>query len=154
MKHKTRETLLGVDGAGDAARRNKMVRQAGNFGDSRIWTPGQSGSGGKEEVVDQVVDVVDVYSLDTLFPQLPLPEPVWLMKLDVQGFECRALDGALSMLLAGSVQSIVAETSQMLKRQNCSAFMMQEFLRRAGYSIVSGKRLTANEVSTVARLNV
>ena len=41
----------------------------------------------------------------------------------------------------------------MLKRQNCSAPQMRDFLRLAGFSIVSTAAVTGNEAVTVARLN-
>ena len=138
-------------GAGDVPRRSTMVREKGNFGDSHI---SDSRDGQSMDMV--VADVVDMYPVDSLFPQLPLLEPVRLMKLDVQGFECHTLGGAMSMLLSGSIQRIVAETSKMLRRQNCSAEQMRKFLRAIGYSIVTTGAsgvVTGNEAATVARMN-
>lgn len=137
-------------GVGDVPRRSTMMREKGNFGNSHLnAADGQSAD-------EEIVDLVDVYTIDSLFPQLPLLEPVRLMKLDVQGFECRALGGALSVLLSGSVQSIIAETSKMLRRQNCSANQMRAFLRNFGFSIVATGAsgiFTGNEATTVARVN-
>ena len=53
----------------------------------------------------------------------------------IEGFECRALQGATMLLLSGSVQSLVIETSRLLKLQRCSASKLRAFLRVAGYGI-------------------
>ena len=39
------------------------------------------------------------------------------------------------LLLSGSIQSLVVETSRLLKLQRCSAGLLRAFLRLAGYAI-------------------
>jgi FkbM family methyltransferase len=138
-------------GIGDSAMRSVIVSEAGNLGNSRIASSAQD-----RPVQTVPSQTVDVYPLDTLFPEVPLTMPVYLMKLDIQGFECRALRGASALLLSGGVHRVAAETSKMLKQQKCSAPMMRAFLRRAGYSIVQTGTSGASagyEVVTIARMN-
>ena len=135
-------------GAGETALRTKMVNEKGNFGNSML-TAGQAHPNAS-------VPTVDVYPLDALFPEVPLAMPVRLMKLDVQGFECKALLGAMAMLVSGTVHTVMAETSKLLRQHKCSAPKMRELLRLVGFSIVqtggSGVA-TGSEVVTVARQN-
>lgn len=131
---------------GDTATMGEMSNMAGNFGDSQVMALGN----GPAHLP------VQVYRLDDLLPQLPLPEPVRLMKIDVQGFECKAIRGAAALLLSGSVHAIIAETSKLLKRQGCSAPQLRAYLRAAGFSIVVAGNagiVTGGEAITLARLN-
>ena len=141
-------------GAGDSAVRSKMVSDASNFGNTQL-----SESTRDSERADgdhALTQIVDVYPLDALFPQLFLPATVRLMKLDVQGFECKALLGAAALLLSGSVKTVMAETSKLLRRHKCSASGLRQLLRLAGFSIVTTGAegvTTGSEVVTVARVN-
>ena len=63
------------------------------------------------------------------------------------------------LLLSGSIQSLVIETSRLLKLQRCSAGMLRAFLRLAGYGIaeIGGGEVTyaigkTNEKTTKARV--
>lgn len=124
-------------GAGDASSRSTMFNEKGNFGDSRIGTQTAelaAAAAASHRQFDGISQNIDVYTLDEVFQQV---KPVHLMKLDIQGFECRALQGATSLLLSGSVKSIIAETSKVLKRQLCTRKLLRDYLRAAGYRIVS-----------------
>ena len=77
----------------------------------------------------------------------------------IEGFECRALQGATTLLLSGSIQSLVVETSRLLKLQRCSAGLLRAFLRLAGYAIaeIGGGEVAyamgrTNEKTTKARV--
>lgn len=148
----SRRAVVFPVGAGQAATMGEMSNKAGNFGDSQIIAPG-SGKGSEHGPAHLPVQV---YRLDDLLPQLPLPEPVRLMKIDIQGFECKAIRGAAALLLSGSVHAIIAETSKLLKRQGCSAPQLRAYLRAAGFSIVvagTAGIVTGGEAITLARLN-
>ena len=77
------------------------------------------------------------------------------MKLDVQGFECKALLGAAALLLSGTVRTVMAETSKLLRRQKCSAAGLRQLLRLYLVTTSTGAEgvTTGNEVVTVARVN-
>jgi len=63
------------------------------------------------------------------------------------------------LLLSGSIQSLVVETSRLLKLQRCSAALLRAFLRLAGYAIaeIGGGEVAyamgrTNEKTTKARV--
>ena len=140
-------------GAGDSALRSKMVSDANNFGDTQLSETTRDSDQAHDHALTQIVDV---YPLDDIFPQPFVPATVRLMKLDVQGFECKALLGAAALLLSGTVRTVMAETSKLLRRQKCSAAGLRQLLRLAGFSIVTTGAegvTTGSEVVTVARVN-
>lgn len=70
-----------------------------------------------------------VRQLDAIFPTRLPAASFRLMKLDVQGFECRALDGMRRLLQQHAVQAIVTELSvPHLEAQGCSANGMHDRL--------------------------
>lgn len=61
---------------------------------------------------------------------------VALLKLDVEGFECKVLGGARRLLAAGAIGVLKVEVfDSMLRLQGCSAVMLQRRLADAGYRL-------------------
>ena len=79
---------------------------------------------------------VAVRRLDQLFVA---PFPIALLKMDVQGFECRVLDGAEGFLSGGCVGALTAEVDHaMLAAQGCSEPGLTERMRRnESFSVAS-----------------
>ena len=75
---------------------------------------------------------VHVVPLDTLFPSLD----VRLAKIDVQGFECRAIRGMRSLVNSGSVGTIKVElAARWLTRQGCAVDTIWDLIEGAGFLV-------------------
>ena len=62
------------------------------------------------------------------------------------------VEGALQLLMSGSVSGFVAELSQELLRQKgCSVAQLKRLLQRTGFNIVGVKHMTLMESLLVAR---
>ena len=88
--------------------------------------------------------LVTIHALDELVPPVlsgPRPTParlahVPLMKMDVQGYECRALTGMRRLLGSRTVDAIFTEVSlPHLKRAGCSKEGLLGLLARSGYRV-------------------
>jgi len=76
---------------------------------------------------------------DVLWPRSQrslLPPTVSLLKLDVEGYECKALQGMAALLAARAIRLIKTEVFEYgLRAQGCSAIELQRSLQRAGFSL-------------------
>lgn len=140
-------------GLGDLPERRTISVSQDNSGDARL------GRADASEPVASSADAaaplpIRVQPLDSLLPRVAGQAPIRLMKLDVQGFECKVIKGALQLLMAGTVQTIIAELSEALLLQHeCSAFRLKRLLTRVGFNIVRETRVTRAEWLLVARLS-
>ncbi len=65
-----------------------------------------------------------------------LPPPVAMMKIDVEGFECRALHGMRRLLGAGAVKTVKVEVFESaLRAQGCSGSRLQQLLLSSGFRL-------------------
>lgn len=155
----SRVTVLPV-AVGDAAQRREMFYEKGNHGDTRMAEVDGSNKTTATLFEHLTDSPVEVHQLDDLLklsmashdsPRAHVP----LMKVDTQGFECRALKGSLVLLTSGAVESVVCELSKAMLRQLCAPEQVKEVLRLAGFSIVSVGRAKGIswEANMVARRN-
>lgn len=64
------------------------------------------------------------------------PRPIGLLKLDVEGFECKVLDGMRALLAARLVRTLKVEVFDYgLRAQGCTALELQARLVRAGFAL-------------------
>jgi len=155
----SRVTVLPV-AVGDAAQRRDMFYEKGNHGDTRMAEVDGSNKT-TTTLFDHLTDSpVEVHQLDDLLKLSIASEQgshlnVSLMKVDTQGFECRALKGSVALLTSGAVESVVCELSKAMLRQLCQPDQVKVFFRKAGYSIVSlgREKGISGEANMVARRN-
>ena len=77
--------------------------------------------------------------------------PTQLLKVDTEGFECKALQGARRLMLSGAVHRITAESNVgMLQRMGCSAPQLRHLLVAGGAYNVS-LRPTMTESTFIAQ---
>ena len=77
---------------------------------------------------------------DVLWPepsrQLSPPPMVAVLKLDVEGYECKALHGAALLLRERAIRAVKTEVFDYgLKRQGCSGVQLQRLLADAGFRL-------------------
>lgn len=119
-------------GAGDRAYNDTIFTQANRRGDGQS-NQGNSVVGLKGDRRDFIAHELQVRPLDTIFPELPHTP---LMKLDVQGFECRVLEGAHSLLRSGRIHAISLEVSSPHQApQGCNRARLRALLEPAGYRV-------------------
>ena len=97
-------------GVGDSTATLPLHMRAGNSGDSSIGAPSPNihkklVARGKTQAPVQHSFSVHVRTLDQLFPQ-GMPTTAGVMKMDVQGFECAALNGGRRLLTGGAVRQM------------------------------------------------
>ena len=72
---------------------------------------------------------------------------VRLMKMDVQGFECRALAGAVDLVTSGSVRALVTEvTPSMLKEHGCEYWRLRWLVSRLGMAVTNHSYLSGHKL--------
>ena len=95
-----------------------IYEQRGNSGNSVIGSRDLAGGS------NAVAHAVHVRSLDSLVPRARRKEvlqPIRLLKMDTQGFECNVLRGMRSLLQSKRLRMLNFEVSpQMLAAQGCS----------------------------------
>jgi len=131
-QHRQRLTLYAA-GAGASAGEHKLFTQQGNYGNSILDTPNQS-----DNVPLHTVFTVTL--ADALWPDPSLPPPcIHLMKLDVQGFEVQALQGAKRLLAAKAIKRIATEVApSFLAAQGTTASALIKLLITAGFQFYGG----------------
>ncbi|EOD10470.1 hypothetical protein EMIHUDRAFT_215691 [Emiliania huxleyi CCMP1516] len=111
-----------------------------NSGDSMVVGEGEAraSSTASSRHKFRLQGTVRIHTLDDLLPigTPAAPGIVPLMKMDVQGYECRALQGMQRLLSSRSVSAIVTEVSlPHLKRAQCSKAGLLGSLHDSGYRV-------------------
>jgi FkbM family methyltransferase len=119
---------LHAAGAGASAGAHKMFSQQGNFGNSIMDNPNQSDNVPLHTVFTVTLD-------DALWPNASLPPPcIPVMKMDVQGFEVQALQGAKRLLAARAIKRIATEIApSFLAAQGTKASALIRLLLDSGF---------------------
>ena len=95
-----------------------------------------------------------VAPLDVVFPNGALPSRVRLVKVDTEGFECRVLHGAHSLLRSGRVARLTTEIenprSHIQSRMNCSLGIVERELGK-GKHYTTMLRKTMSENTLIAQ---
>ena len=127
QQHRERLTLHAA-GAGASAGEHKLFTQQGNFGNSILDNPNQSDNVPLHTVFTVTLD-------DALWPNPSLPPPcIPLMKMDVQGFEVQALQGATRLLAAKAIKRIATEVApSFLAAQGTKASELIKLLSASGF---------------------
>jgi FkbM family methyltransferase len=115
-----------------------------NFGDSVIGAQVRR-EGRMVPAWTRLSKAVPVRVLDAIFnasARAPMPAGfIRLLKLDVQGFECRALAGMSRLLAGAAVQAIKTEVSKPhLEAQGCSEGELLRQLRNASFVVSTPRR--------------
>ena len=140
LKVKSRVWVVPV-GVGDSTATLPLYMRAGNSGDSSIGAPSPNihkklVAKGKTQAPVQHSFSVHVRTLDQLFPQ-GMPTTAGVMKIDVQGFECAALNGGRRVLTGGAVRQMFFEVSPTdLEAKNCSEARLLRICSNSGFSCV------------------
>jgi FkbM family methyltransferase len=137
---------LHAAGAGASAAAHKLFTQQGNFGNSILDNPNQSDTVPQHTVFTVTLD-------DALWPDASLPPPcISLMKMDVQGFEVQALQGAKRLLAAKAIKRIATEVApSFLAAQGTKASELIKLLSNSGFHFQS--HLNYNNNQTLAWLD-
>ena len=123
-------------GVGDSSATLPLYNRAGNSGDSSIGAPSPNMKRGRTQAPVQHTFSVLVRTLDNLFPQ-GMPTTAGIMKMDVQGFECAALNGGRRLLSGGAVRSMFFEVSPPnLEANKCSEAGLLRVCVNSGFSCV------------------
>lgn len=119
---------------GNTSMENLLVEAKRNAGDSVIGAlPPNEGPFIRAQPAAQYM--VHVRPLDAIFEKDMAKYSVQLMKMDVQGFECKALNGMKRLLRKRVIASIHTEVSlPHLRMQGCSPEMLNELMVAAGYT--------------------
>jgi len=133
-------------GAGASAGEHKLFTQQGNFGNSILDNPNQSDTVPLHTVFTVTLD-------EALWPDPSLPPPcIPLMKMDVQGFEVQALQGAKRLLAAKAIKRIATEVApSFLAAQGTTASALIKLLVASGFQFYEG--LNYAEASNLAWLD-
>ena len=118
-------------GAGNASASSWLYEDPGNGGNSVLDHPAEftSVTSARQPLR------VEVRALDEVLPSPGFADWVAAVKLDVQGYECRALDGSLRLLGNKSSLAMFVEVSPgHLAPNRCSPHLLGERLRRLGYA--------------------
>lgn len=135
-----RRLLLVRAGAGAREQEHASLHQAvGNAGHAVIGhKPTQYAPLGHipaQEVVLRRLDDV-LWPRDAERLERPRPPSIALVKLDVEGFECQALEGMQELLRAGAIRAMKVEVfDTLLQLQGCSAVALQRVLAQAGFTL-------------------
>jgi len=125
-------------GVGDSTATLPLYMRARNSVDSSIGAPGPNIdiTRGRTQALVEHTFWVHVRTLDNLFPQ-GMPTTAGVMKMDVQGFECAALNGGRRLLSGGAVRSMFFEVSRLnLEANNCSEAGLLRTCVSSGFSCV------------------
>jgi FkbM family methyltransferase len=141
-QHYRQHLTLHAAGAGVSAGAHKMFSEKGNFGNSIMDNPNQSDNVPLHTVFTVTLD-------DALWPNASLPPPcISLMKMDVQGFEVQALQGAKRLLAARAIKRIATEIApSFLAAQGTKASELIRLLSDSGFRFEA--QLNYNAPSTL-----
>ena len=116
-----------------------LYSQRGNAGNTVVNAPvGDSQADEAAMVHAGAVAQILVSTLDSqMWPDSTAPAPrIALLKMDVQGYECRLLAGAQRLLAARAIQTVKLEVApRWLRKQGCSAMELYTKLRGAGFHL-------------------
>ena len=116
-----------------------LYSQRGNAGNTVVSAPVGDSKVDEEAMVRAgAVDRIRVSTLDArLWPDSSAPAPrVALLKMDVQGYECRLLDGAQRLLAARAIRAVKFEVApRWLHKQGCTAMELYTKLSGAGFHL-------------------
>ena len=116
-----------------------LYSQRGNAGNTVVNAPvGDSQADEAAMVHAGAVAQILVSTLDSrMWPDSTAPAPrIALLKMDVQGYECRLLAGAQRLLAARAIRTVKLEVApRWLRKQGCSAMELYTKLRGAGFHL-------------------
>ena len=128
-------------GLGNSTSSKELFADTKNSGDSMIIGSGEAGASSTTSRRHKFASQgrVTIHALDELMPWSGAalkPSIIPLMKVDVQGFECRALAGMQRLLGYRAVDAIFTEVSRPhLARARCSQEGLLGILRDFGYQV-------------------
>ena len=130
-----------------------LYSQRGNAGNTVVNAPvGDSQADEAAMVHAGAVAQILVSTLDSrMWPDSTAPAPrIALLKMDVQGYECRLLAGAQRLLAARAIRTVKLEVApRWLRKQGCSAMELYTKLHGAGFHLWT-KPVSEAEVLTTS----
>ena len=124
---------------GAASGTTPLYSQRGNAGNTVVNAPvGDSQADEAAMVHAGAVAQILVSTLDSqMWPDSTAPAPrIALLKMDVQGYECRLLAGAQRLLAARAIRTVKLEVApRWLRKQGCSAMELYTKLHGAGFHL-------------------